>query len=148
MQVNSGVSISNNTQVKMPEPAAGERWTGFNGYATDILRSMREAGFSEEEIASRRLHRELGSRFDTQTVKANFLYQRANGTGDRAVGTFQMGAPPAAHLANVENILLELIGNAVNEADDLHRTHWIQALQNMLANTRNMLNGSLFSATV
>ena len=144
--VNSGFSVS--PQPQMPEPAGGERWAGFDGYAVDILRSMREAGFSEEEIASRRLHRELGSRTDAQTAMNNLIYQRANGTGDRAAGTFRLGPPPAEHLARTENILLELLGNAHSESDDLHHNHWIRTLENMLTDTRNMLGGSSISTTV
>ena len=147
MQVNNTSNVVN-PQPKMAEPAQGERWKGFNGYAADILRSMREAGFSEEEIAARRLHRELGSRFDTNTVKRNFLYQRAGGTGDRAAGTFRMGPPPMEHLARVENIMLELLASAQNETDQLHQSHWIRALQNVLTDTRNMMSGSNFSTSI
>ena len=147
MQITS-TNYSVNNQPQMPEPARGERWAGFEGYAVDILRSMREAGFSEEEIAQRRLHRELGSRTDMQTARNNFLYQRANGTGSRADGTFQMGSPPAAQLTNNENILMELIANAQNETDELHREHWLRALQNLLTDTRNMMDGSRFSTSI
>jgi len=146
MQINTNYTAS--AQTRISEPARGERWAGFNGYAVDILRSMREAGFSEEEIAARRLHRELGSRTDSETARMNFLYQRAGGTGDRAAGTFRMGPPPASHLANTENILRELIADAQNETDELHREHWLRALQNMLTDTRNLLGGSSFSASV
>ena len=149
MQVNNDSGFNVNSQPQMPEPARGERWAGFEGYAVDILRSMREAGFSEEEIAARRLHRELGSRTDMETVRRNFLYQRANGTGDRAAGTFRMGPPPAEHLARTENILLELLGSAQNESDELHRNHWIRTLESLLTDTRNMLSGgSSVSTTI
>jgi len=147
VKVNTGFTVST-PPPRMAEPSRGERWAGFEGYAEDILRSMREAGFSEEEIAARRLHREMGSRVDSNTVMQNFMYQRANGTGSRAEGTFRMGPPPASHLANTENILQELLANAQNEPDELHRTHWINALQNLLSDTRNMMNGSIFSTSV
>ena len=146
MKIN--VSNSTNAQFRMPEPAAGERWAGFSGSAAEVLRNMREAGFSEEEIAARRLHRELGSRIDNTTSWNNLAHQRANRTGNRAAGMASLGAPPSAHLSNVENILLGLINDAQSTTDELHQKHWLRALQNHLTNTRNMMGGGRFSSSI
>jgi len=146
MQVNnSGFSV--NSQPQMPEPAQGERWAGFDGYASDILRSMREAGFSEEEIASRRLHREMGSRMDSDLAKRNLLHMRNNRTGERGSGMTNLGAPLPEFLSRQESILNELLSNAQNESDELHRNHWIRTLESLLADTQSMLGGNRISTS-
>jgi len=140
-QVNAGYVV--NSQTRVADPARGERWAGFNGYAEDILREMRAAGFSEEEIAQRRLHRALGSYTDTNMAKRNLMAQRAAGASMRTQG------PPSAEMLNhTENILLRLIPDAQNTTDELHQTHWLRALQNHLTDTRNMMGGSRFSTSM
>jgi len=147
MQVNnSGFAV--NSQSQMPEPAQGERWSGFEGYATDILRSMREAGFSEEEIAMRRLHREMGSRMDNDLAKRNLLHMRNNRTGERGSSMANLGAPLPEFLSHQERTLNELLASAQNGGDELHRNHWIRALENMLVDIRNMQSGSSFSSSI
>jgi len=146
MQVNNSGFVVNSPQ--MPEPAQGERWAGFEGYATDILRSMREAGFSEEEIAMRRLHREMGSRTDNDLAKRNLIHMRNNRTGERGSNMSNLGAPLPEFLNHQERILNDLLASAQNEGDELHRNHWIRALENMLVDVRNMQGGSNFSSSV
>ena len=103
-------------------------------FTKEMLQSMRDAGFSEEEIAMRRLHREVGSRIDTTSMMRELYFQRSESRRGN------MGLPSAEHLTRVESILLELINSAKNEADELHRTHFLRALQNGLSLVRNDLN--------
>jgi hypothetical protein len=104
-------------------------------FTKEMLQKMRDAGFSEEEIAMRRMNREVGSRIDAQSFVREAQYQSGNGQRSN------MGnAPSTQHLVTIESILLELINNAKNEADELHRTHFLRALQNNLSSVRSDLN--------
>ena len=103
-------------------------------------------GLSVEELAWRKLHREMSSRIDNQTSRQNLLDARQNrldltgGDGLAARGMSLM--PTEANIRQANDILRDLIAEAMeNEQEDSVWMRVLQDFQNIVRNEpQNLTN--------
>lgn len=126
----------------------GDRWTGFKESQENLLRNFREEGYTEDEIATFRLNRELDSRIGFRIAKNNLTNQRAAKKAGNLAGASHLSVPPQAQVAKIETLLSRLILEAKKNPDDVHAQHWVRKLRSHLVDTRNMMTDSTFSTTV